>query len=87
MRRDRTVRRDSFIKYTIYVLFCIFIIVGSKIAKAQVELPDWSDKYGQEASYGMDYDGVNPGNDKIQCLSYKECPEWDGNPDTKVFYD
>ena len=36
---------------------------------------------------GMDYDGVNPGNDKRQCLSYEECPEWDGNPDTKVFYD
>ena len=87
MRRDRTVRRDSFIKYTIYVLFCVFIIVGSKIAKAQIELPNLLDKYGQEASYRMDYDGVNPGNDKIQCLSYKECPEWDGNPDTKVFYD
>ena len=36
---------------------------------------------------GMDYDGVNPGNDKRQCLSYEECPVWDGNPDTKVFYD
>ena len=86
MRRDKTIRRDSFIKYTIYVLFCVFIIVGSKIAKAQIELPNLLDKYGQEASYRMDYDGVNPGNDK-QCLSYKECPKWDGNPDTKVFYD
>ena len=36
---------------------------------------------------GMDYNGVNPGNDKRQCLSIEECPEWDGNPDTKVFYD
>ena len=35
---------------------------------------------------GMDSDERNPGNDK-QCLSYEECPEWDGNPDTKVFYD
>ena len=35
----------------------------------------------------MDADTRNPGNDKIQCLSYEECPNWDGNPDTKVFYD
>ena len=34
----------------------------------------------------MDSNLRNPGNDK-RCLSYKECPEWDGNPDTKVFYD
>ena len=42
------------------------------------------DRYGQDA--GMDYDGVNPGNDK-QCLKYEDCPEWDGDPDTKVYYD
>ena len=36
---------------------------------------------------GMDYNGVNPGNDKRQCLSIEECPVWDGDPDTKVFYD
>jgi hypothetical protein len=35
---------------------------------------------------GMDYDGVNPGDDK-QCLKYEDCPEWDGDPDTKVYYD
>ena len=35
---------------------------------------------------GMDSDARNPGKDK-QCLKYEECPEWDGNPDTKVFYD
>ena len=29
---------------------------------------------------------VNPGNDK-QCLKYEDCPEWDGDPDTKVYYD
>ena len=34
----------------------------------------------------MDSDARNPGNDK-QCLIYKDCPEWDGDPDTKVFYD
>ena len=71
----------------VYILLFVFILVGAKVAKGQIIIePDWSDKYGQEAGYGMDYDGVNPGNDK-QCLSYKECPEWDGNPDTKVFYD
>jgi hypothetical protein len=43
--------------------------------------------YTDDNEIGMDYDGVNPGNDKNQCLSYEQCPEWDGNPDTKVFYD
>jgi hypothetical protein len=39
------------------------------------------------ANAQMDSDARNPGNDKIQCLSYEECPEWDGDPDTKVYYD
>ena len=39
------------------------------------------------ANAQMDSDARNPGNDKIQCLSYAECPEWDGNPDTKMWYD
>ena len=39
-----------------------------------------------EDVFGMDSDIRNPGRDK-QCLSYEECPEWDGNPDTKVYYD
>ena len=65
------------IRLTKWTLLALVIVVTfSIVAKAQVD----------EASYGMDYDGVNPGMDK-QCLSYKECPEWDGNPDTKVFYD
>ena len=34
----------------------------------------------------MDSDVRNPGNDK-QCLKYEDCPVWDGNPDTKVYYD
>ncbi len=34
----------------------------------------------------MDYDGVNPGLDK-QCLKYEDCPVWDGDADTKVYYD
>ena len=60
---------------TIWLIVIFLLSMG--IANAQVD----------EASYGMDYDGRNPGNDKIQCLSYEECPEWDGNPDTKIFYD
>ena len=39
-----------------------------------------------EDGIGMDSDIRNPGRDK-QCLSYEECPVWDGNPDTKVYYD
>ena len=38
------------------------------------------------ANAQMDSDARNPGNDK-QCLSYEECPEWDGDPDTKIWYD
>ena len=79
--------KNNFIKCLIVVFgFIVFMAVGLSQAQVQID-PDLLDKYGQEASYGMDYDGVNPGNDKIQCLSYEECPEWDGNPDTKVFYD
>ena len=78
--------KNSSIKVLIYVSLFVFTLVGNKIAKAEVN-SDVLDQYGQqEAGYGMDYDGVNPGEDK-RCLSYKECPEWDGNPDTKVFYD
>ena len=51
----------------------IAMIVNSNTANAQTDS-------------GMDYNGVNPGNDK-QCLSYAECPEWNGDPDTKVYYD
>ena len=45
--------------------------------------------YGQQPTMmqGMDYDGVNPGNDKNRCLKYEDCPEWDGDADTKVYYD
>ena len=38
------------------------------------------------ANAQMDSDARNPGNDK-QCLKYEDCPEWDGDPDTKVYYD
>ena len=78
--------KNNFIKCLIVVFgFIVFMAVGLSQAQVQID-PDLLDKYGRDVSYGMDYDGVNPGNDK-QCLSYKEFPEWDGNPDTKVFYD
>ena len=64
-----------------FLALAIFVTLAI-VANAQTDF----DKYGQDAGM-MDYDGVNPGNDKIQCLSYAECPEWDGNPDTKIWYD
>ena len=70
--------RDSFIRYLLIAFgFMAFMAVGLSKAEIPTSLSE---------SSGMDYDGVNPGNDK-QCLSYNDCPEWDGNPDTKVFYD
>ena len=55
----------------------IFVTL-SIVANAQVNSP-------AGAGY-MDSDTRNPGEDK-QCLKYEDCPEWDGNPDTKVYYD
>jgi hypothetical protein len=60
-------------KRKMYKLIGIFLL-SMGIANAQTDS-------------GMDYNGVNPGNDKRQCLSIEECPVWDGDPDTKVFYD
>ena len=57
----------------------IFVTL-SIVANAQ------TDDYKGGTPSMMDSNLRNPGNDK-RCLSYKECPEWDGNPDTKVFYD
>ena len=75
------------IRLTKWTLLALAIVVTlSIVAKAEVN-SDLRDQYGQqEVSYGMDNDGVNPGNDKL-CLKYEDCPEWDGNPDTKVYYD
>ena len=53
----------------------IFVTL-SIVANAQ------TDEYGP----GMDSDIRNPGKDK-RCLKYEDCPEWDGNPETKVYYD
>ena len=73
------------IRLTKWTLLALAIVVTlSIVAKAEVNL-DLRDQYGQSAGM-MDYDGRNPGEDK-RCLKYEDCPEWDGNPDTKVYYD
>ena len=59
------------------------VVTLAIVANAQTD--EAFDRYGQDVGM-MDYDGVNPGNDK-QCLRYEDCPEWDGDPDTKVYYD
>jgi hypothetical protein len=68
-------------KWTLLAL--AMVVTLSIVANAQTD--EAFDRYGQDASM-MDYDGVNPGEDK-QCLKYEDCPEWDGNADTKVYYD
>ena len=68
-------------KWTLLAL--AMVVTLSIVANAQTD--EVFDRYGQDAGM-MDYDGVNPGEDK-QCLKYEDCPEWDGNADTKVYYD
>ena len=61
-------------RLTKWTLLALAIVVTLAIvAKAQ------TDPY-------MDSDARNPGEDK-RCLKYEDCPEWDGDPDTKVYYD
>ena len=61
-------------RLTKWTLLALAIVVTLTIvAKAQ------TDPY-------MDSDVRNPGEDK-RCLKYEDCPEWDGDPDTKVYYD
>jgi len=70
---------------TIWLIVIFLLSMGIANAQTDAELlEDALDKYGQDV--GMDYGGVNPGFDK-QCLKYEDCPEWDGNPDTKIYYD
>ena len=65
-----------------FLALVIFVTLAI-VANAQTE--ETFDKYGQDAGM-MDSDARNPGEDK-QCLKYEDCPEWDGNSDTKVYYD
>ena len=68
-------------RLTKWTLLALAIVVTlAVVAYAQ------TDRYGQDAGMMMDYNGVNPGEDK-QCLKYEDCPVWDGDPDTKVYYD
>ena len=71
-------------RLTKWTLLALAIVVTLAIV-ANAQMDEAFDRYGQDAGM-MDYDGVNPGNDK-QCLKYEDCPEWDGDPDTKVYYD
>ena len=77
-------RMDGFLKY---LLFCSLVLIFLCVIgfKGLASEPD----YGPEPTMmqGMDSDSRNPGNDKIRCLKYEDCPEWDGNPDTKVYFD
>ena len=76
---DRYLIRIS--KWTLLAL--AMVVTLSIVANAQTDVA--FDRYGQDAGM-MDYDGRNPGEDK-RCLKYEDCPVWDGNPDTKVYYD
>ena len=62
-------------RLTKWTLLALAMVVAlSMVANAQTD------------DYGMDSDARNPGRDK-QCLKYEDCPNWDGNADTKVYYD
>ena len=65
-------------------LALVIFVTLSIVANAQTD--DVFDRYGQDAGM-MDSDSRNPGNDKIRCLKYEDCPEWNGDPDTKIYYD
>ena len=71
-------------RLTKWTLLALAIVVTLAIV-ANAQTDEAFDRYGQDVGM-MDYDGVNPGNDK-QCLRYEDCPEWNGDPDTKVYYD
>ena len=66
-------------------LALVIFVSLSMVANAQTDTDRVFDQFGQDA--GMDSDQRNPGNDKIRCLKYEDCPDWDGNPDTKVYFD
>ena len=65
-----------------FLALAIFVTLAI-VANAQTD--EAFDRYGQDAGM-MDSDARNPGEDK-QCLKYEDCPEWDGDTDTKVYYD
>jgi len=51
------------------------VVTLAIVAKAQQSTPTGMDSYAK-----------NPGEDK-RCLKYEDCPVWDGDPDTKIWYD
>ena len=70
-----------------WTLLALAIVVTLSIVAKASEKNLYGD-YARDPAFqtGLDYDGVNPGLDK-KCLRYEDCPEWDGDPDTKVYYD
>ena len=72
-------------RLTKWTLLALAIVVTLAIV-ANAQTDEAFDRYGQDAGM-MDSDSRNPGNDKIRCLKYEDCPDWDGNPDTKVYFD
>ena len=59
------------------VLLGLVLIAGTQQPKTELKAMDeFFDKLLQNATPT-----------KENCLKYEDCPEWDGNPDTKVWYD
>ena len=81
----KAIRHKTLKRVALSALAILILLGASSVAS---EMNKAGQPYGQQPSYltDMDYDGVNPGLDK-QCLKYEDCPEWDGNPDTKVYFD
>jgi hypothetical protein len=78
----KAIRHKTLKKVALSALAILILLGASSMAS---EMNKAGQPYGQQPSL-LDYDGVNPGLDK-QCLKYEDCPEWDGDLDTKVYYD
>ena len=84
--------RHKTLKRVALSALAILILLGANGLASEKNLLPTPGQYGdytreQINQMGtMDYDGVNPGLDK-QCLKYEDCPVWDGDLDTKVYYD
>jgi|TARA_B100001013_G_scaffold336562_1_gene255939 hypothetical protein len=66
----------------VLLLICVSQCGGNDTKAKQIELKamdNFFDKLLQNAT-------PIPLVDK-QCLKYEDCPKWDGNPDTKMYYD
>ena len=77
--------RHKTLKRVVVSALAILILLGASSMAS--EMNPYGD-YTRDSAFqtGMDDDGVNPGLDKL-CLKYEDCPVWDGDLDTKVYYD